>query len=75
MNVTGDIPAGILKRCVDSYISILTEILNASLERGCFPNQLKLVEVTHVFEKGDKLIKGNYHAVSVLSTQLKFFIN
>ena len=72
-NVTGDIPAGILKRCVDSYISILTEILNASLERGCFPNQLKLAEVPRVFEKGDKLIKGNYRAVSVLSHASKIF--
>ena len=42
-NLTGDIPAGILKGCVDSYIPILTKILNTSLERGCFPNQLKLL--------------------------------
>ena len=37
-NLTGDIPAGILKDCVDSYIPILTKVLNTSLERGCFPN-------------------------------------
>ena len=41
-NLTSDIPAGILEGCVDSYIPILTKILNTSLERGCFPNQLKL---------------------------------
>ena len=51
MNLTGDIPAGILKGCDDSYISIFTKILNTSLERGCFPNQLKLLEVTPVFKK------------------------
>ena len=44
-NLTGDTPVGILKDCVDSYISILTKILSTSLERGCFPNQLKLAEV------------------------------
>ena len=48
-NLTGDTPVGILKDCVDSYISILTKILSTLLERGCFPNQLKLAEVTPVF--------------------------
>ena len=45
-NLTGDIPAGILKGCVDSYIPIHAKILNTSMERGCFPNQLKLAEMT-----------------------------
>ena len=63
-NLTGDISADILNGCVDSYISILTKILNASLERGCFPNQLKLAEVS---KREDKLNKKNYRPVSVLS--------
>ena len=54
-NLTGDIPAGILKGFVDSYISVLTRILNTSLERGCFPNQIKLAEVTPLFKKEDEL--------------------
>ena len=72
-NLTGDIPAGILKVCVDSYISILTKILNTSLRRGCFPNQLKLAEVTPVFKKEDELRKDNYLSVSVLSHASKIF--
>ena len=44
-NLTGDILVGILKDCADSYISILTKILSTSLERGYFPNLLKLAEV------------------------------
>ena len=35
--------------CVDS--SILTKILNASLERYFFPGQLKLAELTPVVKK------------------------
>ena len=58
--ITGDIPVGILKGCVASYISILTKILNTSLKRGIFPNQLKLAEVTPIFQKEDKLSKENY---------------
>ena len=66
MNLIGDIPAGILKGCVDSYISVLTKILNTSLERGCFQNQLKLAEMNPVFKKEDELNKKNYRRVSLL---------
>ena len=72
-NLTGDIPAGILKGSVDSYIPILTKILNTSVERGCFPNQLKLGEVTPVFKKEDELSKENYRPLSVLSHASKIF--
>ena len=72
-NLIGDIPAGILKGCVDFYISALTKILNTSLERGCFPNQLKLAEVTAVFKKEDELNKSNYRPVSVLSHASQIF--
>ena len=68
-----NIPAGILKVCVDSYISILPRILNTSLETGCFPNQLELAEVTSVFKKEDELSKENYRLVSVLSHESKIF--
>ena len=48
-----DIPAEILKSCVDSCISILLIILSTYLERGCFPSLLQLAEVTPVFKKKD----------------------
>ena len=51
---------------------ILTKILNTSLERDCFPNQLKLAEVTPVFKKEDELNKENYHLVSVLPTHPRY---
>ena len=73
-NLTGDIPVRILKTCVDSYISILTKILSTLLERGCFPNQLKLAEVTPVFKKEYQLSKENYRPVSVLSHESFFLI-
>ena len=72
-NLTGDISAWILKGCADSYISILTKILNISLERGRFPNQLKLAEMTSIFKKEDELSQENYCHVSVLSHASKVF--
>ena len=71
--VPGDILQGILKNCVGSYVSILTIILNTSLERSFFPNQLKLLEMNPVFKKEDKLSKENNHLVSVLSHACKIF--
>ena len=44
-NLTGDIPAAILKGCVDSYISMLAEIFNSSLQRDCFPNSCARKEI------------------------------
>ena len=56
-----------------AYISILTKILNTSFERGCFPNQLKLAEVTPVVKKEDELNKENCRPVSALSHASKIF--
>ena len=72
-NLTRDIPAGIPKGCVDSYIFVHTKILNTSSERGCFPNHLKLAEVTPVFKKKDELNKENYRPVNVLPHASKIF--
>ena len=55
-NLTGEYLAEILKSCVVSYISMFTKIRNTSLERGCFPNQLKLAKVTPAFKSEDDLI-------------------
>ena len=58
---------------VDSYIPMLTKILNTSLQRGYFPNQLKLAEVTSLFKKEDELNEENYRPVRVLSHPSKIF--
>ena len=52
---------------------MLTKILHTSLERGCFPNKLKLTKVTLIFKKKDELNKENYHPVSVLFHSSKLF--
>ena len=72
-NLTGDIPAEILKGYVGSYVTILTKILNASPEWGCFPNQLRLEKVTLVSKKEDELSQENFCPVSVLSHPPKIF--
>ena len=67
VNLTGGISAGIMKGWVDSYISILTNIFNTSLERGCSPNQLKLAEKTP-----EEINKENYRLVVFFPIHLRY---
>ena len=69
----GDIPAKILKKSINIYIKEITFIINYCLEKGIFPDDLKLADVSPIFKK------ENYRPVSILphmSKSLKgFFIN
>ena len=42
----GDIPADTLKSAIDIHLPFLTKIINYSFENGCFPDKLKLAEVS-----------------------------
>ena len=64
VSLTGVLTTGILKGCVNSNVSIHTEILNTSLERG---------EVISVFKNGDELSKEGYRPVSVFTHASKIF--
>ena len=46
----GDIPAKILKDNINVYIKELTSIINSCLERGLFPNELKIAGVLTTFK-------------------------
>ena len=49
------------------YLPLLTDIINDSLKRGTFPDELKLAEVIPLFQKADPFDKTNYRPVSLLS--------
>ena len=46
-----DIPADVLKVTLDIYISLITKIINLWLENWCFPDDLKIEEVSPIFKK------------------------
>ena len=45
----------------------ITNILNTSIEQGCYPNAWKMGQVTPLFKKDDESNKANYRPVTVLS--------
>ena len=44
----------------------ITNILNTSIEQGCYPNAWKMGQVTPLFKKNDESNKANYRPVTVL---------
>ena len=61
------IPVKILVDSIDTYLPVLTDIINNSIRNGTFPDELKLVEVTLIFKKADPFDITNYGPVSLLS--------
>ena len=69
----GDIPVNLLEESVDTYLPVLTEIINSSFEQNEFPNKLKLANIIPIFKKKNPRNIENYRPVSVLSHISKVF--
>ena len=69
----GDIPVNLLKESIETYLPVLTEIINSSFEQNEFPNELKLADIIPIFKKKDPLNKENYRPLSILSHMSKVF--
>ena len=67
----GDIPDKILKNSINIYLSKLTILINNCLKKEAFPYDLKLADITPLFEKEDRLNKENYRPVSIIPHLLK----
>ena len=62
-----------LKESIDTYLPVLTEIINSYFAENEFPNELKLADIIPIFKKKDPLNKENYRPVSILSHMSKVF--
>jgi len=72
-STSGFIPTWVIKQFQHIIIKPLTECINFCLSTGIFPDELKLAEVLPIFKKHDKLDKGNYRPISVLSSISKIY--
>ena len=67
-------PAKVLEETSDGCSSVLQKIWNDKIEQNCqFNENLKLADITPVFEKFGKNLAKNYNPVGVLSALAKVF--
>ena len=58
---------------VDTYLPIVTDIVNSSIRNGTYSEQLKLAEVIPLFKKTDPFDKVNYRPLSLMSYVSKVY--
>ena len=61
-----DISFNVVRNYFGPLVKPLMFIFNLSLEKGCFPDQLKIARVTPVFKADSVTELGNYRPISVL---------
>ena len=61
-----DIPMKVLKENGDIFSSFLCNSFNNTIKLSTFPEILKHADITPLYKKGKKDIKGNYRPVSIL---------
>ena len=61
-----DMPASIMKKCIDEYITPLTYLINYSIRQGVFLDELKIAKIIPIFKSGNEQCTNNYRPISVL---------
>ena len=57
--ISSYIPVKVLIDSVDTYLPIITDIINSSIRNDTFPEELKSTEVTPLFKKADPFDKAS----------------
>ena len=68
-----NIPSILIKWIIDFIAPILSSIFNDCVEKGIYPNCLKIAKVTPLFKSGDVCSPDNYRPISVLPQVDKIF--
>lgn len=67
------IPPRIVKYASESITPVLTHIFNLSIQKGIYPDMLKISEVIALYKKGKKILPENYRPISLLDIFDKIF--
>ena len=62
-----------LKESIDTYLPVLTEIINSYFAQNEFSNELKLADIIPIFKKKDPLSQENFRPVNIRSHMSKVF--
>ena len=68
-----NIPTRFLVENNDIISPVITEMYNEAKSNACFPDSLKLADITPAFKKDDRTKKDHYRPVSVLPFVSKIF--
>ena len=68
-----EVPAIVMKQNIHALIKPLTYLINCSINKGIFPDELKIAKVIPIYKSGDKTSIENYRPISVLSVFSKTF--
>ena len=68
-----DIPTKLLKQNLDYFAEYFYENINQCKSKSIFPSNLRLADVTPVYNKKSKNSKDNYRPVSILSNISKIY--
>jgi hypothetical protein len=67
------IPPRLIRAASTNISTTLTEIINTSLSKSTYPDDMKKAEIAPLFKKKDDMSKDNYRPVSILPTFSKVF--
>ena len=70
---SGAIPIKKVKLANKKNCKDLANCINECIKQNKFPNELKIADITPIFEKEDPLDKTNYRPISILPTVSKIF--
>ena len=62
-----NISFNVVRNCFGPLLKPLMAIFNLSLQKGCFPEEVKIARVTPIYKADDVNKIGNYRPISVLS--------
>ena len=71
--VSGKVPNFILKLAKTLISQPLTNCINKTIEKGHFPSELKIAEITTIYKKDDPLNVENYRPISILPALSKVY--
>ena len=70
-SISGNIPTKIKKEVKEVICPYLTDCINATMEKCCFPNTRQDADISAIHKKDDKCRRVNYRPISVLSSMSK----
>ena len=68
-----NITISIIQNCVDVYLKIFTDCINAWISSCIFPQLLKSADITPIFKKGDETNKSSFRPINILSAFWKIY--